>query len=157
MKITINPLPYKYEMKKILSIVLTLAMLLSLSAAAFAEETKAPVISAKDMSFYLNDLDDVKTYPVYFMGDSDVPYFSLADWAELLIAAVPSTYTLDVCAAVKDRLRPGQVYADVSASTARVKEAVWEAVMDTGVLFADAAMLGPLPTYGHISAFHMGL
>ena len=84
MKITINPLPYKYEMKKILSIVLTLAMLLSLSAAAFAEETKAPVISAKDMSFYLNDLDDVKTYPVYFMGDSDVPYFSLADWAELM-------------------------------------------------------------------------
>ncbi len=71
-------------MKKILSIVLTLAMLLSLSAAAFAEETKAPVISAKDMSFYLNDLDDVKTYPVYFMGDSDVPYFSLADWAELM-------------------------------------------------------------------------
>ena len=84
MKITINPLPYKYEMKKILSIVLTLAMLLSLSAAAFAEETKAPAISAKDMSFYLNDLDDVKTYPVYFMGDSDVPYFSLADWAELM-------------------------------------------------------------------------
>ena len=36
MKITINPLPYKYEMKKILSIVLTLAMLLSLCPAAFA-------------------------------------------------------------------------------------------------------------------------
>ena len=71
-------------MKKLLSILLALTMLLSLCVPAFAEETKAPVISAKDMSFYLNDLDDVKTYPVYFMGDSDVPYFSLADWAELM-------------------------------------------------------------------------
>ncbi len=73
-------------MKRIFSILLALTMLLTLSVPAFAEETKnaAPTISKEDMSFYLNDLDDVKSYPVYFMGDSDVPYFSLADWAELM-------------------------------------------------------------------------
>ena len=73
-------------MKRILSILLALTMLLTLSVPAFAEEKQkaAPTISKEDMSFYLNDLDDVKTYPVYFMGDSDVPYFSLADWAELM-------------------------------------------------------------------------
>ena len=69
-------------MKKILSILLALAMLLSLSSAAYASE--APAIRSENMSFYLNDLEDVKTYPVYFMGDSDVPYFSLADWAALM-------------------------------------------------------------------------
>ena len=59
-------------MKRFLSILLALTMLLPLSAAAFAEEAnkESPAISAKDMSFYLNDLDDRKTYPVYFMGDS---------------------------------------------------------------------------------------
>ena len=73
-------------MKRIFSILLALTMLLTLSVPAFAEETKnaAPAISKEDMSFYLNDLDDVKSYPVYFMGGSDVPYFSLADWAELM-------------------------------------------------------------------------
>ena len=73
-------------MKRILSILLALTMLLTLSVPAFAEETKneTPAISKEDMSFYLNDLDDMKTYPVYFMGGSDVPYFSLADWAELM-------------------------------------------------------------------------
>ena len=73
----------------------------------------------------------------------------LAAWADVIFAAVPSAFTLDVCAAVKDALGPGKIYADVSASTAKVKETVWEALKDTGVLFADAAMLGPLPTYGH--------
>ena len=73
-------------MKRILSILLALTMLLTLSVPAFAEEAKneTPAISKEDMSFYLNDLDDMKTYPVYFMGGSDVPYFSLADWAELM-------------------------------------------------------------------------
>ena len=69
-------------MKKILSILLALAMLLSLSSAAFASE--APAIRSENMSFYIYDLEDVKTYPIYFMGDSDVPYFSLADWAALM-------------------------------------------------------------------------
>ena len=73
----------------------------------------------------------------------------VAAWADVLFAAVPSSFTMDVCNAVKDALRPGQVYADVSASTPATKVAIWEAVRGTGVLFADAAMLGSLPQDKH--------
>lgn len=73
----------------------------------------------------------------------------IAQWADIVFAAVPSSFTMDVCNDVKECLRPGQVYVDVSASTPTVKEAIWEAIKDTGVLFADAAMLGSLPKDKH--------
>lgn len=73
----------------------------------------------------------------------------LAQWADVLFAAVPSSFTLDVCAEIKDVLRPGQLYVDVSASTPVAKEAIWTAIKDTGVLFVDAAMLGSLPKDKH--------
>lgn len=72
-----------------------------------------------------------------------------AQWADVLFAAVPSSYTLDVCNEIKDVLRPGQLYVDVSASTPATKEAIWNAVQNTGVLFVDAAMLGSLPKDKH--------
>jgi 3-hydroxyisobutyrate dehydrogenase-like beta-hydroxyacid dehydrogenase len=50
---------------------------------------------------------------------------------------------------VKSELRPGQIYADVSASTPATKIAIWEQIKDTGVYFADAAMLGSLPQDKH--------
>ena len=70
-------------------------------------------------------------------------------WADVLFAAVPSSFTMDVCNEIKSKLRAGQIYADVSASTPATKIAIWEAVKDTGVLFADAAMLGSLPQDKH--------
>ena len=73
----------------------------------------------------------------------------IAAWADVLFAAVPSSFTMDVCNDVKEQLRPGQLYVDVSASTPTTKEAIWEAIRDTGVLFADAAMLGSLPKDKH--------
>ena len=73
----------------------------------------------------------------------------VAQWADVLFAAVPSSFTLDVCREVKDVLRVGQLYIDVSASTPAVKESIWEQVKDTGVLFVDAAMLGSLPKDKH--------
>lgn len=73
----------------------------------------------------------------------------LAQWADVLFAAVPSSFTLDVCAEIKNVLRPGQLYVDVSASTPVAKEAIWTAIKDTGVLFVDAAMLGSLPKDKH--------
>lgn len=73
----------------------------------------------------------------------------LAQWADVLFAAVPSSFTLDVCGEIKDVLRPGQLYVDVSASTPVAKEAIWAAIKDTGVLFVDAAMLGSLPKDKH--------
>ena len=73
----------------------------------------------------------------------------VAQWADVLFAAVPSSFTMDVCNEIKDCLRPDQVYVDVSASTPATKVAIWEAIKDTGVLFADAAMLGSLPKDKH--------
>lgn len=73
----------------------------------------------------------------------------IAQWADLIFAAVPSSFTMDVCQEIKDSLRPGQLYVDVSASTPATKEAIWEAVKSTGVLFVDAAMLGSLPKDKH--------
>ena len=73
----------------------------------------------------------------------------IAQWADIVFAAVPSSFTMDVCNDVTDCLRPGQLYVDVSASTPATKEAIWEAIKGTGVLFADAAMLGSLPKDKH--------
>ena len=95
--------------KTILSLTLVLALLLSLCVPALAEadtaETteedvtavlkelngfidealglKAPAVKSKDMTFYLCSIDDTRTMPVYFIDDSDVPYISLEEWAEL--------------------------------------------------------------------------
>lgn len=41
----------------------------------------------------------------------------VAQWADVLFAAVPSSFTMDVCRQIKDCLRPDQLYIDVSAST----------------------------------------
>ena len=73
----------------------------------------------------------------------------VAQWADVLFAAVPSSFTMDVCNEIKGCLRPDQLYVDVSASTPATKVAIWEAIKDTGVLFADAAMLGSLPKDKH--------
>ena len=73
----------------------------------------------------------------------------VAQEADVLFAAVPSSYTLDVCSQVREVLRPGQLYVDVSASTPAVKEQIWEAIKGTGVFFADGAMLGSLPKDKH--------
>ena len=73
----------------------------------------------------------------------------IAQWADIMFAAVPSSFTMDVCEEIRDSLRPGQLYVDVSASTPATKWAIWESVKDTGVLFVDAAMLGSLPKDKH--------
>lgn len=73
----------------------------------------------------------------------------IAQWADLIFAAVPSSFTMDVCKDIESVLRPGQLYVDVSASTPSIKQAIWEQVKNTGVLFVDAAMLGSLPKDQH--------
>ena len=35
-----------------------------------ADSEETGLFTSRDMNFYLNDLDDMKTYPVYFMGES---------------------------------------------------------------------------------------
>ncbi len=92
--------------KRIFTLALTLALLLTLSVPALARtgktesapeeagslpdrpgslihEAMAPDITKKDMTFYLCRTDDTRTLPVYFVGGSDVPHVSLRDWAEM--------------------------------------------------------------------------
>lgn len=73
----------------------------------------------------------------------------VAEEADVIFAAVPSSFTLDVCDSVKEVLNSGKIYADVSASTPAVKEQIWERIKGTGVQFVDAAMLGSLPKDKH--------
>ncbi len=73
----------------------------------------------------------------------------LVQWADIIFAAVPSTYTMDVCDAVKDSLTSDKIYVDVSASTPKTKEKIWDAIEGSGALFVDAAMLGSLPAERH--------
>ncbi len=35
-----------------------------------ADSEETGLFTSRDMNFYLNNLDDMKTYPVYFMGES---------------------------------------------------------------------------------------
>ena len=73
----------------------------------------------------------------------------LVAWADVFFTPVPTTLTVDLCRSIKDQLGPGKIYADVSASTPKTKEKIWEIIRDTGVLFADAALLGSLPASRH--------
>lgn len=73
----------------------------------------------------------------------------LVDWADVVFAAVPSTFTLGVCDEIKSHLKKNQLYVDVSASTPATKVAIWDRIKESGVLFADAAMLGSLPKKKH--------
>lgn len=73
----------------------------------------------------------------------------LAKWADLIITVVPSAFVVDAARGVRDELAPGKIYADVSSSTAETKQKIWETIRDTGVLFADAALLGSVPVSKH--------
>lgn len=74
---------------------------------------------------------------------------AVAEAADVLFVAVPSSHALEACETARPALRAGQVYVDVSASTPSAKEQVWERIRGSGVLFADAAMLGSLPLDRH--------
>ena len=51
-----------------------------------------------------------------------------------------------VASSVRDRLRPGAVYADLNTSAPRLKREL--AALVTDALFADVALLGPVPARG---------
>lgn len=73
-------------MKKILSLLLTVLMITSFGTCALAEESENEdiLLAEKEMNFYMDDPEKVETHTVYFPEDSDVPYFSLRDWADIM-------------------------------------------------------------------------
>ena len=65
-----------------------------------------------------------------------------AQWADLLFITVPSSQALQVAGEIKDCLRRGKLYVDISSATPDKKEEIWKKLRDTGVYFVDAAALG---------------
>jgi 3-hydroxyisobutyrate dehydrogenase-like beta-hydroxyacid dehydrogenase len=74
---------------------------------------------------------------------------ALAKRVDVIFAAVPSSFALDVCSEIENEINSDKLYVDVSASTPTVKQQIWETVRGTGVQFVDAAMLGSLPKDKH--------
>lgn len=64
--------------------------------------------------------------------------------ADVVIVAVPGGNALQTALEQTAFLKPGTVYADVSACAPETKRQIWEAIKDTGVLFVDGAMMGSL-------------
>ena len=76
-----------------LSLLLAVLMLTSLGVYAMAEETKNEdfLLTEKEMDFYLDDPENVETHTIYFPEDSDVPYVSLRDWADIMTRPRPGS------------------------------------------------------------------
>ena len=73
-------------MNRVLTLLLAILMLVSLGVCAVAEETENDdiLLMEKDMDFYMGDLEEVEKHTIYFPEDSDVPYLSLRDWADIM-------------------------------------------------------------------------
>lgn len=69
--------------------------------------------------------------------------------ADVIIAAVPGSKALPAALAIASSLKPGQIYADVSTSTAASKKKMAEAVEAAGALFVDGALMGGLSMQHH--------
>ena len=69
--------------------------------------------------------------------------------ADVIIAAVPGSKALPVALNIAASLKSGQVYADVSTSTAASKKKMAEAIESGGALFVDGALMGGLSMQHH--------
>lgn len=69
--------------------------------------------------------------------------------SDVVIVAVPGDKALATAKSIKEFLKQGTIYVDVSASSPEVKRNIWEEIKETAVSFVDGAMLGPLPVYQH--------
>lgn len=71
-------------MKKMIALILMLAVLLAGSSAAFAETS--PVISQRTAPLYAATMQSELAIPLYFMdGQEDIPWISMTDAHEMLL------------------------------------------------------------------------
>ena len=68
----------------------------------------------------------------------------LAQSVDVVFVVVKPGIDLEIFKGISSVLRPGQLCADLSASTPEIKKQIWDVLEPTGVLFADAAMMGLL-------------
>jgi len=72
--------------------------------------------------------------------------FSLCN---VVMCLTPASASVAVAQQCRAYLTPAHIYIDASSSSPRVMEAVWELIRDTGVQFADGALLDTVPKYRH--------
>lgn len=68
---------------------------------------------------------------------------------DVIMVVVPGAAAVSVATACKPFMTPNHIYLDVSTSSPKDMRTVWETIKDTGVLFADGAMLDTVPKFGH--------
>lgn len=70
-------------MRKLLTLLLTVCLLAGTWASGNAS-AQEPEISSQEMTMYVADVETTIPISIYHIGDSDVPYVSLEDWAEIM-------------------------------------------------------------------------
>lgn len=68
---------------------------------------------------------------------------------KVVICITPASASVGVAEACKGFMTPDHIYVDVSSSSPKVMQDVWAIIKDTGVQFADGALLDTVPKYRH--------
>ncbi|MDX9872482.1 MAG: DUF1932 domain-containing protein [Clostridia bacterium] len=66
-----------------------------------------------------------------------------------IMSAVSANLALPLAEAAAPYLTAGQIYIDLNAASPMTKEKVSATVHSAGAFFTDAAVMGPVPNYGH--------
>ncbi|HPF84828.1 MAG TPA: DUF1932 domain-containing protein [Aminivibrio sp.] len=69
--------------------------------------------------------------------------------AEVVVSALPAKYSLSAAREAAGYTTAARLFVDVSTAKPSEKREMEGLFAGKGILFADGAMLGPLPTYGH--------
>lgn len=73
----------------------------------------------------------------------------MIEGSEYIFSAVSANYALPLAKESQPYLKEGKCYVDINAASPMTKEAVSDIILETGALFVDAAVMGPVPVYKH--------
>lgn len=68
---------------------------------------------------------------------------------DVVVCLTPASASIAVAQQCKEYMTKEHIYVDASSSSPKVMETVWDIIKDTGVQFADGALLDTVPKYRH--------
>lgn len=68
---------------------------------------------------------------------------------DVIMCLTPASASIAVAQQCKEFMAKDHIYVDASSSSPKVMETVWDIIKDTGVQFADGALLDTVPKYRH--------
>lgn len=68
---------------------------------------------------------------------------------DVVMCLIPASASIAVAQQCKEFMTKDHIYVDASSSSPKVMETVWDIIKDTGVQFADGALLDTVPKYRH--------